>query len=388
MERPGAGSAGAPHQLQGFGPRRKLQMELWKRWTRTILTVALVLFCAGGASAQYTRTDLVTNTGTPSNPPDANLVNGWGLVALPTSPFWVSDNVTGVSTLYTGTGAKVPLTVTIPPASGGLGSPTGIVGNTTAGDFKVSSGGKSGKAIFIFSTFDGTISGWNPGVGGTNATIAVPASQTGGAIYTGLAIGSNNGENFLYAADDGPNRKVDVYNGLFQKQDLGPDAFVEPSVPKEFAPYGIQTVTDAQGNETVWVTYTGLSHARSGLVSAQSGFVSAFTTGGVLKSSIHVKGPLHSPWGVALAPADFGPFSNALLVSNNISRGRIAAFNPNTGAFLGVLRDASGKPIEIDGVWAIQFGKDGGPNGAHNQLFFTAGPENYASGTFGVIALP
>jgi uncharacterized protein (TIGR03118 family) len=216
----------------------------------------------------------------------------------------------------------------------------------------------------------------------------VPASQTGGAIYTGLAIGSNNGENFLYAADDGPNRKVDVYNGLFQKQDLGPDAFVDPSVPKEFAPYGIQTVTDAKGNETVWVTYTGLSHAPSGLVSAQSGFVAAFTTGGVLKSSIHVKGPLHSPWGVALAPADFGPFSNALLVSNNISRGRIAAFNPNTGAFLGVLRDASGKPIEIDGVWAIQFGKDGGPNGAHNQLFFTAGPENYASGTFGVIALP
>jgi uncharacterized protein (TIGR03118 family) len=107
----------------------------------------------------------------------------------------------------------------------------------------------------------------------------------------------------------------------------------------------------------------------------------------VLKSHIHVNGPLHSPWGIALAPADFGPFSNALLVSNNISRGRIDAFDPKTGAFLGVLRDAAGKPIEIDGLWAIEFGQDGGPNGAHNQLFFTGGPNNYANGAFGVISV-
>src|SRR5262249_24611934 len=146
------------------------------------------------------------------------------------------------------------------------------------------------------------------------------------------------------------------------------------------APYGIQTVKDGQGVETVWVTYTGLNKA-------QSGFVSAFTTAGVLKSSIHVKGPLHSPWGVALAPANFGTFSNALLISNNISRGRIDAFNPSSGAYLGSLKDKSGKVIEIDGIWAIQFGQDGGPNGSHNQLFFTAGPDNYGHGTFGVIAL-
>ena len=354
-------------------------MALFNPWKTAIFVAALTMLPAGSALAQYTRTDLVTDTGTASNPADPSLVNGWGLVALPTSPFWVSDNGTGVSTLYMGMGAKVPLTVTIPAANGGQGTPTGVVGNITASDFVVSAGGKSGKAIFIFATLDGTISGWNPGVGGTNATIAVP--PTDGATYTGLAIANNGGDPLLYAADDGPNRKVDVYNGSFQKKtDLGPNAFVDPRVPKEFAPYGIQTVTDANGVETIWVTYTGLNKA-------QSGFVSAFTTTGALKSSIRVTGPLHSPWGIALAPADFGPFSNALLVSNNIPRGRIEAFDPNTGAHLGFLKDASGKAIEVDDIWAIQFGHDGGPNGTHNQLFFTAGPDNYGHGIFGMIAL-
>ena len=106
---------------------------------------------------------------------------------------------------------------------------------------------------------------------------------------------------------------------------------------------------------------------------------------GELKQHFAVHGPLHSPWGLAQAPGDFGPMSNAILVSNNIPRGRINAFDPGTGAFLGPIRDATGKPIEIDGVWALQFGQDGGPNGAHNQLFFTAGPNNYANGLFGVI---
>lgn len=356
-------------------------MSLLNQLKLAVPATALSLLFACSSYAQYTKTDLVTDTGTASNPADPSLVNAWGLVALPTSPFWVSDNGTGLSTLYTGTGLKLGLTVAVPGANGGQGAPTGVVGNITASDFVVTQGKNSGKAIFIFATLDGTISGWNPGVGGTNATIAVPASATNGASYTGLAIANNGGNPLLYAADDSANRKVDVYNGLFQlKTDLGPNAFVDPSVPKEFAPYGIQTVTDANGVETVWVTYTGLNKA-------QSGFVSAFTTTGVLKSSVHVTGPLHSPWGIALAPADFGPFSNALLVSNNISRGRIDAFNPETGAYLGFLKDKSGKAIEVDGIWAIQFGQDGGANGAHNQLFYTGGPNNYANGVFGMISV-
>jgi len=192
-----------------------------------------------------------------------------------------------------------------------------------------------------------------------------------------MAIGSSGGNNFLFATDDGPNRRVDVFDAGFHLVDLGPDAFVDPNIPKNFAPYGIQTVADAQGNQTVWVTYTGLNKA-------QSGFVAAFTTDGVFKH-IELRGPLHSPWGVALAPADFGPLSNALLILNNIARGRIEVFDPNSGAYLGSLRE-SGKAIEINGIWAIQFGQGGGPNGATNQLFFTGGPENYASGVFGVIA--
>lgn len=357
-------------------------MSIMNRLKFAVPAAALSLLFACSSYAQYTRTDLVTDTGT-AKPADPSLVNGWGLTAFSFTPFWVSDNGTGVSTLYSGDGTKNNnLTVTIPAANGtGQGTPTGVVANITGSNFVVSEKGNSGTAFFIFATLDGTISGWNPGVGGDHATIAVPASSTNGAVYTGLAIANNGGNALLYAADDGPNRKVDVYNNSFQNQktNLGPNAFVDPSVPKEFAPYGIQTVTDANGVETVWVTYTGLNKA-------QSGFVSAFTTTGVLKTSLH--GPLHSPWGIALAPSNFPPFSNALLVSNNIPRGRIEAFDPNTGAYLGFLKDASGKAIEVNDIWAIQFGhgtEPNGLNGATNQLFFTAGPDNYAHGIFGVI---
>ena len=340
--------------------------------------IAGLMLC-GAASAQYVRTDLVTNSGTGGTVQDPNLVNAWGLVALPGSPFWVSDNLTGKSTLYTGAGQQIPLVVTVPGLNGAQGTPTGIVGNPVSTDFSVTENGKSGHAIFIFATLDGTISGWNPGVGGTNATIAKDRSDVG-AVYSGLAIGSNGGHNFLLAADDGPNRRIDVFDATFQLVNWGPEAFADPKIPRNFAPYGIQTVTNSDGSETVWVTYTALNKA-------QGGFVDAFTTAGVLIHHFAVQGPLHSPWGIAKAPADFGPMSNALLVSDNISRGRIDAFDSKTGAFLGPLRDESGKPIEIDGLWAIQFGQDGGPNGKHNQLFFTAGPSNYFSGTFGVITV-
>jgi len=337
-----------------------------------------MLLLATSALAQYTRTDLVTDKGVGGTLTDSNLVNAWGLTALPTSPFWVSDNATGKSTLYTGAGQKLGLTVAIPFVSGRHGTPTGIVGNTTS-DFVVSENGKSGKAIFIFATEDGTISGWNPSVGGTNATLAADRSGVG-ATYTGLAIGSSKGQNFLFAADDGPNRRIDVFNGSFQLTDLGSGAFDDPGIPRDFAPYGIQVTTASDGTQTVWVTYTALNKA-------QGGFVDSFTTAGVLIHHFAADGPLHSPWGIAIAPPDFGPMSNALLITNNISRGRVNAFDPGSGAFLGPLRDATGQPIEIDGLWGIQFGHDGGPNGTHNQLFFTAGSNNYANGIFGVITL-
>jgi uncharacterized protein (TIGR03118 family) len=161
---------------------------------------------------------LVTNSGAGNTVLDPNVVNAWGLTAMPGSPFWVSDNATGKSTLYTGAGQQIPLVVTVLGLNGAQGTPIGIVGNPVSADFVVTDNGKSGQAIFIFATLDGTISGWNPGVGGTNATIAKDRSDVG-AVYSGRAIGSNGGHNFLFAADDGANRGIDVFDATFQLVD-------------------------------------------------------------------------------------------------------------------------------------------------------------------------
>jgi uncharacterized protein (TIGR03118 family) len=251
--------------------------------------------------------------------------------------------------------------------------PTGIVGNTspTATDFTVTENGKSGRAFFLFATLDGTISGWSPavdGVGASHATIARDRSGVG-ASYSGLAIATDqSGQTFLYAADDGPNRRIDRFDGSFNVK-----SFDDPEIPRNYAPYGIQEI-----NGQIWVTFTALNKA-------QGGFVDIFDTEGNVVKHFAAHGPLHSPWGVALAPGDFGPMSNAILITNNTSRGRINAFNRDTGEFLGPLRDQSGNAMEIDQLWGVQFGHDGGPGTAHNQLFFTAGPNQYANGLFGVI---
>lgn len=342
--------------------------------------------------AQYKRTDLVTDTGVGGTVTDPHLVNGWGLTDLPGSPWWVSDNTTGFSTLYSisnsvpgmVSASPLGLVVTVPAANGGQGSPTGVVGNTTGGFQFTDASGAKHRSIFIFATFDGTISAFDGA-----KTASLNADRSGvGAVYTGLAIASNGGNPLLFAADDGPNRRIDVFDTNYNLVDpanntvgLSPGTFSNPKIPSDFAPYGIQTITAADGTEAIWVTYTALNKA-------QSGFVAAFTTAGVLLQGHAIQGPLHSPWGIAKAPADFGPMSNAILISNNTPRGRINAFDPNTGAFLGPLRDANNNPIEIDNVWAIQFGSDMGADGNHNQLFFTAGPNGYNDGIFGVITVP
>jgi len=241
-------------------------------------------------SAQYKRTDLVSNQAGVAPTIDPRLVNGWGLVALPTSPYWVSDNGTGFSTLYTASGQQVQLFVTVPAApaqpAGTLGTPTGIVGNisTNATDFTVTENGRSGQSRFIFATIDGTISGWNPTLGrasgNSHATLAVDQSSAG-AVYTGLAIATNQeGQTFLYAADGGPNRRVDMFDGTFKLV----KSFDDPAIPKNFTPYGIQTI-----NDQIWVTFTALNKA-------QGGFVDVFNTEGNLVKHFAASGPLHSPW--------------------------------------------------------------------------------------------
>ena len=348
-----------------------------------LLTFA-IFFVASSVTpvfAQYVRTDLASNQPgvAPSTDPQ-HLINSWGLTALPGTPFWLSDNGSGFSTLYTGGGVQIPLFVTILASAnspaGTQGTPTGVVGNISPNktDFIVTTKNGSGPALFIFATLDGTISAWTPAAdpvvkGQSQATI-VADQLVPGATYTGLAIATDKeGQTFLYAADGGPNRAVDIYTGTFAFM----KSFSDPKIPKEFTTYGIQAI-----NGEIWVTFTPLNKA-------QSGFVDVFATDGTLLRHNALHGPLHSPWGIALAPADFGPMSNAILISNNISRGRVNAFDPASGGFLGPLRDANGNPIEIDNVWALQFGQDGGANGAHNQLFFTGGPNGYANGIFGVI---
>ena len=335
------------------------------------------------AQAQYQRTDLVSNQAGVAPLQDSHLLNGWGLVSLAGSPYWVSDNASGFSTLYTAAGTQVPLFVSIPAApstpAGTLGTPTGVVGNISAAPgFTFSGNGRSAPASFIFATLDGTISAWanvvDPPAPVTHlatATIAADRSSVG-AIYTGLAIAVNESkEAFLYAADDSANRRIDMFDSSFQFV----KSFSDPEIPQNFTPYGIQAI-----NGQIWVTFTALNKA-------QGGFVDVFDLAGNLVKHFAVHGPLHSPWGIAKAPANFGPLSNAILISNNTSRGRINAFNPETGEFLGALGDASGKPIEIDQLWAIQFGQGNSNNGPTNQLFFTAGPDNYVNGVFGTITL-
>ncbi len=357
-------------------------VNFFRRFGFSTLTLLLL---SSLSFAQYTVTNLVSNqTGVAPNTDQQHLINPWGLVSLPTSPWWVSDNGSGFSTLYNASGQQRHLFVTIPAApsspAGTLGTPTGIVGNISpnASDFVVTEDGKSGKAIFLFATLDGTISGWNPAVAGINAdgtshaTLASDQSATG-ASYTGLAIAGTGGRFFLYAADGGPNRKIDVFNSDFTLKHFSDVAFTDPAIPNTFTPYGIQNI-----NGDIWVTYTALNKG-------QGGFVDRFTADGVLITHDAARGPLHSPWGLAQAPPDFGPISNAILVGNNTEHGRVNAFNPVTREFIGPLLDANGTPIQIDQLWAIQFGHDASANGAHNQLFFTAGSNKYQDGLFGVI---
>ena len=351
----------------------------------------LAALLATATQAQYARADLTSNQKGVAPNVNPELVNAWGLVQLGTSPIWLSDNGTGFSTLYKGSGLQLGLIVLVPGLGGAQGTPTGIVGNTGAvTDFVFTNpaNGKSGRAIFIFATLDGAIVAWNPQVGGTNqagdslATIPAGFEPKPGASYTGLAIAKNaQGQTFLYAADDSANRQVDMYDGSFHLV----KSFGDPDIPRNYTPYGIQEIDGPSGPQ-IWVTFTALNKG-------QGGFVDVFNTDGTLAQHFAVHGPLHSPWGIAKAPADFGPMSGAILISNNTSRGRVNAFDAS-GTFLGPLRDVNGNAIEIDELWGIQFGHDGGaanggPQGTpHNFLFFTAGPNSYANGLFGVITPP
>ncbi len=331
------------------------------------LTVCLGIALALGsipALAQYQLTNLVSNQVGAAKHTDPLVVNAWGLVHAPTSPFWISDNGSGWSTLYNGGGKAKSLRVLIPSVGGGPGSPTGIVFNGSS-DFMI----QGWSTFFLFATLDGSISGWSPQVNLNQALIQVNNSAAG-AVYTGLAISSKASGNRLFAADV-VNNKVDIYDGTFTLV----KSFTDSSLPAGFTPFGIQDI-----NGVVYVAFANSS-------GGPGGFIDIFDENGTLLKQLVHGGPLNQPWGITIAPADFGPLSNALLVSNNTNTGTINAFNALTGQFVGTVRDTNGKPIHIDQLWGIEFGGGTVNNGRKNQLFFTAGPSNNLAGTFGVIAL-
>jgi uncharacterized protein (TIGR03118 family) len=334
---------------------------------RTALTVCFGLaltFASGTAQAQYQLKNLVSNQVNSASHVDPLLVNAWGLVYHPGGPFWISDNLSGWSTLYTGTGAKKSLDVLIPTAGGnGPGTPTGIVYNGSS-EFLV----QGWPSLFLFATLDGTISGWAPQ---SNPNAAIVAATSTGSVYTGLAITSKTSGNVLFAADNA-NNKVDVYDGTFALQ----SSFTDPGVPLGFSVFGIQDVSG--------LVYVSFANSSGG----PGGFIDIFSEDGTLLKQLAQGRPLNQPWGFALAPANFGPLSNALLVSNNTNFGTINAFNPVDGNFVGTVRDTTGKAILIDQLWGIEFGGGTSANGNKNELFFTAGPFNNVAGTFGVIKLP
>lgn len=354
-----------------------------------VLTLILELALASPATAAshlncYQQTNLVSNGFESANFFDTNLVNAWGLASSATSPFWVSDNGAGLTTLYNGEGQPFPvaspLVVTIPlPAGGtGLSTPTGQVFNefhaTSPSDFVVA----GNPSLFIFATEDGTISAWNLSVTPLTAAVLVVDNSASGAVYKGLAIGSTAAGNFLYATNFHAGT-IDVFDGEFAPVILPLGSFVDPVIPAGFAPFNIQNL---DGN--LYVTYAKQNDAKHDDVAGEgNGFVDVFDTDGKLIQNVAVDNKLNSPWGLALAPEDFGSFSNDLLVGN-FGDGYINAYRQLGGEFIfdGKLRGPEGRFLNIDGLWALRFGNDHNA-GPHNTLFFTAGPNHEQDGLFG-----
>ena len=322
-----------------------------------IMATAFTAWLRADNANNYRVTILVSNEADEAPVVDPKLVNAWGIAANATSPWWVSNNGSDSSTLYTGAGAKVSLEVTVP------GAPTGMVSYPTTGTQFVVTGGP---ARFIWATESGTIRAWRSG------TTAQLKATVPGAIYKGLAIVGNT----LYATNFA-SCAVDTFDGTFAPFDLG--GFEDASIPDGYCPFGIQAV-----GSSVFVSYA----LRDGIddeAGVGHGFVREFNRNGRLLARVATHGTLNSPWGMALAPDGFGKFSGCLLVGN-FGDGLINAFcESNHGQFTpaGRLQDR-GHDIRIDGLWGIGFGNDAAA-GPGNVLYFAAGPDEETNGYFGKV---
>jgi uncharacterized protein (TIGR03118 family) len=334
---------------------------------------ALALALAGPAAAHgggmganvFKKRNLVSDIDGVARISDPNLVNPWGLSFGPTTPAWVADNGTDVSTLYSG-GVRRSIPVILPLVVGiPGGAPTGTVFNPTGG-FKVN----GAPARFIFDSEAGTITAWNAG------TQAVTEATTPGAIYKGLAIASNGGATMLYAANFHAGT-IDVFNDAFAPVTV-PGGFVDPNLPAGFAPFNVQEIAGR-----LVVAYAQQdADAEDEVAGAGLGYVDVFDANGHLLRRLISQGQLNAPWGLALAPKRFGAFGGDLLVGN-FGDGAINAYDPRTGDFRGTLKNKDGNQIRINGLWALRFGN--GVIGTPQTLLFTAGIADEEHGLFGEI---
>jgi len=360
---------------------QEISMQVRKIAVAACLGLGLLMVSAP-AQAQYHLTNLVSNQLDAHAPTvDPLLANPWGLARSSGSPWWLSDNDTGWSTLYNAAGTEESLKVVIPTAGNGPveatggngpGTPTGIVFNGSKTDFQVSGASSS----FIFTTLDGTISAW-PGTNKNLATLVYPTSTNPAPStanppsYTGLAITSNASGNYLYAADNA-NNQIDMFDGSFNLV----KSFGDPAVPSTLSVFGVQDI-----GGWVYVTYA-VPNVGAG------GYVDIFKEDGTFVKTLIQSDRLNQAWGIALAPSNFGPLSNTLLVSNNSVDGTINGFDPMTGKFVGTIRDERGRKIILNNLWGIAFGGGTTSNGATNELFVTVGQgigTNELAGTFASI---
>jgi uncharacterized protein (TIGR03118 family) len=305
-----------------------------------------------------------------STPADPDLINPWGVSSSPTGPLWISNNGMGVATIYSLSATNVPtksgLRVTIP----GDGTLTGQV-NTTGGLLSPFNNDN-----FLFVNEDGTISGWR-GALGTNAEVLKTADTAN--VYKGSAFANTGGHSYLYSANFRAGT-IDVLKGDTTAPSLT-GSFTDPNLTAGFAPFNIQNL-----GGKLYVTYALQDPTKHDDVPGMgNGFVNAFDLNGILLGRVATHGTLNSPWGLAIAPSAWGPLAGDLLVGN-FGDGRINIFDPSNN-FLGQLNDTTGKPVSIDGLWALNVG-NGGSGGNRGQIYFTAGPSDEMHGLFGVISIP
>jgi uncharacterized protein (TIGR03118 family) len=375
-----------------------------KSITKVFLQAMVIFGCAfavgsvaraGDAATQsaYVQTNLTSNLMGAAANRDPNLQNAWGVAFVPGGAFWISDNNSGLSSFYRGNGTLISsVTIPLPPEPradiGTLAAPTGMVWNPTSG-FAVPGTAPAIPALFIFDSEDGTISAWAPGLNPSNqAVLAVDNSQAGpapgcpgvncqGAVYKGLAFGTNIHGNFLFATNFRAGT-IDVFDKTFTQTTLD-GSFSDPALPAGFAPFGIRNI-----DGDLFVTYAKQNAQKHDDVPGRgNGFVDIFDTDGHLIRRFVSRTHLNSPWGIEQATSNFGSFSGDILIGN-FGDGTISVFDPKSGGFKGKLMNTSGIPISIDGLWTLNNG--GGSLSSPDTLYFTAGPNNETNGLFGTIA--